>query len=54
VIFIKNYLPSPLLQRKTFGEQRVGALIRDLPGLGADARRKLLAGNAQRFLGLGV
>jgi aminocarboxymuconate-semialdehyde decarboxylase len=47
-VMLGSDYPFPL------GEQRVGALIRDLPGLGADARRKLLAGNAQRFLGLGV
>jgi aminocarboxymuconate-semialdehyde decarboxylase len=45
-VMLGSDYPFPL------GEQRVGALIRDLPGLGADARRKLLAGNAQRFLGL--
>lgn len=45
-VMLGSDYPFPL------GEQRVGALIRDLQGLGADARQKLLVGNAQRFLGL--
>jgi aminocarboxymuconate-semialdehyde decarboxylase len=45
-VMLGSDYPFPL------GEQRVGGLIRDLQGLSADAQRKLLAGNAQRFLGL--
>ncbi len=45
-VMLGSDYPFPL------GEARVGKLIRDLPGLGAGARRKLLAGNAKRFLGL--
>jgi hypothetical protein len=30
----------------------VGKLIRDMAGLGAGSRRKLLVDNAKRFLGL--
>ncbi|MEO8718744.1 MAG: amidohydrolase family protein, partial [Burkholderiales bacterium] len=45
-VMLGSDYPFPL------GEQRVGALIRDLQGLGANARGKLLVGNARRFLGL--
>ncbi len=45
-VMLGSDYPFPL------GEQRIGALIRDLQGLGTDARGKLLAGNAKRFLGL--
>ncbi len=45
-VMLGSDYPFPL------GEQRIGALIRDLQGLGTDARAKLLAGNAKRFLGL--
>jgi aminocarboxymuconate-semialdehyde decarboxylase len=45
-VMLGSDYPFPL------GEQRVGALIRDMQGLNADARQKLLVGNAQRFLGL--
>lgn len=34
------------------GEATMGALIRDLPGLTDSGRRRLLRGNARRFLGL--
>lgn len=45
-VMLGSDYPFPL------GEQRVGALVRDMQGLSAGARRKLLVGNAQRFLGL--
>ncbi|MGH8721212.1 MAG: amidohydrolase family protein [Burkholderiales bacterium] len=45
-VMLGSDYPFPL------GEQRVGALIRDLQGLTAGARQKLLVANAQRFLGL--
>ncbi len=45
-VMLGSDYPFPL------GEQRVGALIRDMQGLSAAARRKLLAENAKRFLGL--
>jgi aminocarboxymuconate-semialdehyde decarboxylase len=45
-VMLGSDYPFPL------GEQRVGKLIRDMDALGAAAQRKLLAGNARRFLGL--
>lgn len=45
-VMLGSDYPFPL------GEARVGKLIRDMQGLGTGARRKLLAGNAKRFLGL--
>jgi aminocarboxymuconate-semialdehyde decarboxylase len=45
-VMLGSDYPFPL------GELRVGKLIRDLQGLGADTRRKLLVDNARRFLGL--
>jgi aminocarboxymuconate-semialdehyde decarboxylase len=45
-VMLGSDYPFPL------GEQRVGALLRDMQGLGEGARAKLLAGNARRFLGL--
>jgi aminocarboxymuconate-semialdehyde decarboxylase len=45
-VMLGSDYPFPL------GEQRVGRLIRDMAGLGDGARRKLLADNARRFLGL--
>jgi len=45
-VMLGSDYPFPL------GEQRVGKLIRDMDGLGAGARNKLLAENARRFLGL--
>jgi len=45
-VMLGSDYPFPL------GEQRVGRLIRDMEGLSEGARRKLLAGNARRFLGL--
>jgi aminocarboxymuconate-semialdehyde decarboxylase len=45
-VMLGSDYPFPL------GEQRVGKLIRDMQELGTAARRKLLAGNAKRFLGL--
>jgi aminocarboxymuconate-semialdehyde decarboxylase len=45
-VMLGSDYPFPL------GELRVGKLIRDMQGLGEDARSKLLAGNARRFLGL--
>jgi aminocarboxymuconate-semialdehyde decarboxylase len=47
-VMLGSDYPFPL------GEQRVGRLIRDLDGLADAARRKLLAENARRFLGLGA
>ena len=44
-VMLGSDYPFPL------GEQRVGRLIRDMEGLSEGARRKLLAGNARRFLG---
>lgn len=45
-VMLGSDYPFPL------GEARVGKLIRDMKGLGTGARRKLLSGNAKRFLGL--
>jgi aminocarboxymuconate-semialdehyde decarboxylase len=45
-VMLGSDYPFPL------GELRVGKLVRDMEGLSAGARRKLLAGNAKRFLGL--
>jgi aminocarboxymuconate-semialdehyde decarboxylase len=45
-VMLGSDYPFPL------GEQRVGKLIRDLGEVSAGARRKLLADNARRFLGL--
>jgi aminocarboxymuconate-semialdehyde decarboxylase len=45
-VMLGSDYPFPL------GEQRVGSLVRDMQGLSAGARRKLLADNASRFLGL--
>jgi aminocarboxymuconate-semialdehyde decarboxylase len=45
-VMLGSDYPFPL------GEQRVGRLIRDMDGLSAGAKHKLLVGNAQRFLGL--
>ena len=45
-VMLGSDYPFPL------GEPRVGKLIRDMAGLPAGARKKLLAGNARRFLGL--
>ena len=45
-VMLGSDYPFPL------GEQRVGKLIRDMQGMNETARGKLLAGNAQRFLGL--
>jgi aminocarboxymuconate-semialdehyde decarboxylase len=45
-VMLGSDYPFPL------GEQRVGKLLRDMKGLSSGARKKLLAGNAQRFLGL--
>lgn len=45
-VMLGSDYPFPL------GEQRVGALVRDMQELSAGARQKLLAGNAARFLGL--
>jgi aminocarboxymuconate-semialdehyde decarboxylase len=45
-VMLGSDYPFPL------GEQRVGGLIRDMDGLSAGARGKLLAANAKRFLGL--
>jgi len=45
-VMLGSDYPFPL------GEQRVGKLIRDMDGLAAGARRRLLVENAQRFLGL--
>jgi aminocarboxymuconate-semialdehyde decarboxylase len=45
-VMLGSDYPFPL------GEARVGKLIRDMKRLGTGARRKLLSGNAKRFLGL--
>ena len=45
-VMLGSDYPFPL------GELRVGKLVRDMAGLSTGARRKLLAGNAKRFLGL--
>jgi len=45
-VMLGSDYPFPL------GEQRVGKLVRDMQGLGDQARAKLLAGNARRFLEL--
>jgi len=45
-VMLGSDYPFPL------GEQRVGTLIRDMEGLAAGARQKLLVDNARRFLGL--
>lgn len=45
-IMLGSDYPFPL------GELRVGKLVRDMQGLSENARNKLLAGNALRFLGL--
>jgi aminocarboxymuconate-semialdehyde decarboxylase len=45
-VMLGSDYPFPL------GEQRVGSLIRDMEGLQAGARQKLLVDNARRFLGL--
>jgi len=45
-VMLGSDYPFPL------GEQRVGRLIRDMDQISAGARQKLLADNAQRFLGL--
>jgi aminocarboxymuconate-semialdehyde decarboxylase len=45
-VMLGSDYPFPL------GELRVGSLIRDFEGIDEGARRKLLAGNALRFLGL--
>jgi aminocarboxymuconate-semialdehyde decarboxylase len=47
-VMLGSDYPFPL------GEARVGELIRDMQGLSTGAQRKLLAGNAKRFLGLGA
>jgi aminocarboxymuconate-semialdehyde decarboxylase len=45
-VMLGSDYPFPL------GEQRVGTLVRDMEGLAAGARQKLLVENARRFLGL--
>jgi aminocarboxymuconate-semialdehyde decarboxylase len=45
-VMLGSDYPFPL------GELRVGKLVRDMQSLSDAARAKLLAGNAQRFLGL--
>lgn len=45
-VMLGSDYPFPL------GEQRVGRLVRDMAGLTPAARKKLLAENAKRFLGL--
>jgi aminocarboxymuconate-semialdehyde decarboxylase len=45
-VMLGSDYPFPL------GEQRVGKLVRDMAGLTPAARKKLLADNAKRFLGL--
>lgn len=45
-VMLGSDYPFPL------GELRVGKLVRDLQGLSAATRAKLLVGNARRFLGL--
>jgi aminocarboxymuconate-semialdehyde decarboxylase len=45
-VMLGSDYPFPL------GEQRVGKLVRDAAGLAPAARKKLLAENARRFLGL--
>ncbi len=45
-VMLGSDYPFPL------GELRVGKLLRDMQGLSEEARGKLLAGNARRFLGL--
>ena len=45
-VMLGSDYPFPL------GEQRVGRLVRDMAGLAPGTRAKLLAENAQRFLGL--
>ena len=45
-VMLGSDYPFPL------GELRVGKLVRDMQGLSDNARGKLLAGNAHRFLGL--
>jgi len=45
-VMLGSDYPFPL------GEQRVGMLIRDMEGLAAGVRQKLLVDNARRFLGL--
>lgn len=47
-VMLGSDYPFPL------GEQRVGRLVRELPGLLPESRRKLLADNAKRFLGIGA